>query len=558
MATTFNQQQCREILKALLHAVLGKMGIVRTTPWILAVAPVTVGGFGILSLEVEQLIKHICVLLQHGPEYDSATGMLLRCTIEYNALETGYSGDPLQIPGVSYTTNNTWISNTLLQMNKYSIRISSNIPRLHEWTNNDSFIMEHLQDYGRVTTKAIINRVRMYLRVVTLSDIVTADGKFFDENLIHGKRSENSPSPSFYRYRWPKVSPPTSSERAVWHTALTYGLGITDSQLRTTIQFIKWNEESIHHAKWIFSPTEHILYERQDSKQWLVWKPLREYRRHRTRLSASIFKISTQVKSNPLPHMRVVSVRRISRASVSVTAISSPVHKESGSDNQRPPRLPQGSSKAFQYNIAMNNGIIFTDGSYSQGVSTFAWAAQPPQFRTPVTGVDYTSFAWFSDYVQGASEDQNSYRAELGGILAALLFTLEICQKENITKGSCTLICDSKGVLCAAFGTKRPTPRWSSYDLVRKIREALQASPITWRYKHIKGHQDGHQRFENLDPLVQGNVLVDHLATMKRSQPRHQVPVEANQWSINIQSLPACWRGSGYQDTRGYLSTTHD
>lgn len=52
--------------------------------------------------------------------------------------------------------------------------------------------------------------------------------------------------------------------------------------------------------------------------------------------------------------------------------------------------------------------------------------------------------------------------------------------------------------------------------------------------------------FENLDPLVQGNVLVDHLATMKRSQPCNQVPADANQWSIHIQSLPVV----GAVDTR--------
>lgn len=238
------------------------MGIVRTTPMILAVTPFTVGGFGILSLEVEQLIKHVCMILQHGPEHNSATRMLLRCTIEHNALETGYSGYPLKIPCVSYTTSSKWIiSNTLLQMNKYSIRISSNIERLQEWTTNDFFIMESLQDYGTATTKAIINRVIMSLWVVTLSDILTANGKFFDENLIHGKRSKTSPSLSFYRYLWPQVPPPTSSERAVWHIAVTYGLGITDSQLRTTTQSIKqWREESIQYARWIFSPTEHTLY----------------------------------------------------------------------------------------------------------------------------------------------------------------------------------------------------------------------------------------------------------------------------------------------------------
>jgi hypothetical protein len=138
----------------------------------------------------------------------------------------------------------------------------------------------------------------------------------------------------------------------------------------------------------------------------------------------------------------------------------------------------------------MHNGVIFSDGSYANGRSSFAWVAQPPQFHVPLSAVDFTSFWWNSDMVNGPADEQNSYRAELGGILDAIVHTNELCKEANISQGSCTIYCDSKGALAASFGAKHPTPRWSSFDLVYSIKQALHNSPITWKYVHVKGHQD--------------------------------------------------------------------
>lgn len=89
----------------------------------------------------------------------------------------------------------------------------------------------------------------------------------------------------------------------------------------------------------------------------------------------------------------------------------------------------------------------------------------PPPFTGEISGVNFN--VTNSDFVEGSTEDQHSYRAELGGILNAIETTNQLCRKANITTGSCTLYCDSKGALHAAFGSKRPTPRWTSYDLVQ-------------------------------------------------------------------------------------------
>ena len=58
---------------------------------------------------------------------------------------------------------------------------------------------------------------------------------------------------------------------------------------------------------------------------------------------------------------------------------------------------------------------------------------------------------------------------------------------------------DNKGAIAAAFGWKRPNPRWSCYDMVSMIRYHIKNLLIKWKCKHVKGHQDSKVKFEELD-----------------------------------------------------------
>lgn len=536
-ATSLSFKQCQEIQKKFLKTILGKMGIVRTIPSLLAVAPTSLGGFGILSIELEQLLQHVSLILQYGPDKASTTGMLLRSTIEHNVLETGYSGDPIQIPSVPYVTPNTWISHTIASLNKYNIKINSDISRLHTWTHDDVFIMEAFRDYGSATTQTILNKVRMHLQVVTLSDLITADRRFYDTDMIRGIRGSNNPNPSRYCYSWPDIPVPSPAERSIWHSALTYTFQINESQMQMEHEVGNWKASASLYAKWIYSSSEHRLFERESSQRWTIWRPAPETRRHRTRLSSSLFVRSSHVVTQ-LPLVRILaSVRPAPHNMVSLGPVGEDIQATGMLDtsNLRPLyRTFHGPEGIYQYNILMNNGMIYTDGSFANGISTYAWAAQPPHFTSPMRDVDFDSFKWHSDYVFGHTDEQHSYRAELGGILAAIEYTNTLCCQANITTGVTTLICDNKGALMASFGKKRPTPRWTAYDLVRQIRVALASSPIGWKYQHVKGHQDRTMRFERLLVPVQGNVLVDHLASQLLRQSPTQLLLPTHTWSMQV------------------------
>jgi len=144
-AIALDEKQCYNIQKKYRQATLGKIGFVRTTSKLLTEAPVNVGGIGLLSIEVQQLIHHVNILLIHGPDHKSVTNRLLRSTLEYHALETGLPGDPLLLPAVSYSTQKTWIHQTLHSLSKFGVNIYSDIEGLALWGSNDSFIMEKIR-----------------------------------------------------------------------------------------------------------------------------------------------------------------------------------------------------------------------------------------------------------------------------------------------------------------------------------------------------------------------------------------------------------------------------
>jgi hypothetical protein len=62
----------------------------------------------------------------------------------------------------------------------------------------------------------------------------------------------------------------------------------------------------------------------------------------------------------------------------------------------------------------------------------------------------------------------------------------------------------------------------------------LANSPLHWVKRHVKGHQDSHTQYSELDVISQANVDVDHLAKLEWNQD----------WHIDLDAvLPGqCWR----------------
>ena len=522
-ATALTEAQCNDLQKAYLKEILGKIGVVRTFPSSIAFAPVELGGLGLMSFEIEQVISHVSIILQHGPQPASVTGQLLQSSAEYNCLETGLEGDPFQLPPKAYTTENTWIKNTLASCHKYGIKIYSGITGLEKWATRDAMIMDLFSHMDDVQTLKIINKVRMYLRIITMSDLLTADGRYYDKNLFQGKRGQTNPNPSFYRYKWPHMPPPSTTERRIWHKTISNHIQMEHPtyKAQTNIEFT-WKKEASIYAKWLYSETTGFIYRRIGPKSWRTWKKNNATCRQHTRSVHNTFKPEGTLEDVP-DDSTIVGINKIQADCISPQYLTDRTRiavEEShtysiGSDIGNPDIVQIDKRyRTYLYHIVMSCGSIFTDGSYGNGRATYGVVIQPIKLSVPRANIDLAELITESGTVHGhPTYDLNSYRAELAGILCALKTTINLCNQAKITQGSCMVYCDNKGALLASFGSKRPTPRWASYDLLRQIRDQLQRSPIKWNFKHVKGHQDRTVEFASLSYEAQGNVLADCIAS---------------------------------------------
>jgi len=191
----------------------------------------------------------------------------------------------------------------------------------------------------------------------------------------------------------------------------------------------------------------------------------------------------------------------------------------------------------FVSDIKTQKGKIVSDGSYKGGHSTAGFIMVGSNVianRGADVQMDNRTIVHGQMMLPASNNKKHSsYRGELGGILATVVFTNKVCSRvHNITTGKCEIVLDNKGAIAAAFGWKRPNPRWSCYDIVSIKRYHIKNSPITWASKHIKG-QDDAKKFGELDEeWSQANVLADQLAKEELCRYR-PVLREVYYWQVN-------------------------
>ncbi len=183
---------------------------------------------------------------------------------------------------------------------------------------------------------------------------------------------------------------------------------------------------------------------------------------------------------------------------------------------------------------ALRGGTAFSlcDGSYKLQHGTAGFVLQGGSSATGrILGCHCTP---------GHPLDQNSFRSEVGGLLAIILLANRICADHHILHGGIEVACDCQSALTVIFEHEWTNPTQPSYDLITAARQAIHKSPLAWKWRHIKGHQDRYTTFDRLDWRSQLNVEVDQLAKTywNHTYSSHQVFYDdtPGQWRISIGS----------------------
>jgi hypothetical protein len=175
--------------------------------------------------------------------------------------------------------------------------------------------------------------------------------------------------------------------------------------------------------------------------------------------------------------------------------------------------LLDGASQPNNINTVKNSieagsAIAVSDGSFAETskAGTAGWIIEDPDQLQQLRGTTISP---------GSTEAQCSHRSELVGILGIISHVNRICTNNQIDHGTITIGCDGIGAIQLVNNDYFCKSSQKHYDIIKSIKSSIYVSPIKWKFRHIKGHQDDYTHFDNLDRLSQLNVLTDTMAKRK-------------------------------------------
>ena len=139
-------------------------------------------------------------------------------------------------------------------------------PKLVPNRENDTNLMERFIQYGYSKAHlSSLNRCRMYLKALWLSDITTVDGKNITKTSYQGKYQPNYKS----TYTWPTIQRPKPTKWTAWRTALRqcFNLQMPTMLLPNQLTPLKWNSHiTKSHFIWWYDPDNDTVYQRQSNQ----------------------------------------------------------------------------------------------------------------------------------------------------------------------------------------------------------------------------------------------------------------------------------------------------
>ncbi len=380
------------------------------------------------------------------------------------------------------------------------------IQRLHDIMLMDFFVE---LKYSPHQLEAL-NRCRIYLQVLTLSDITSADGRQIIQPVLNGDKIIDRRSTLY----WPTQQRPPPNEWRLWSGALQHLLlnGILIKPLQD------WLAPSHQSWFWYFDPTSSNLLHNPSQGTWLYSPPIQESiqrstRRTRSRYILKYSKASLQptnppsaldllpvsipieqdpdslrpnISPNPMPNAIEVTQELI--PSIIESLWSHPFYKRiiGPLDGDL-----QAISQSIASAITEGTLLLCCDGSYSPFLKkgSHGWILATAR-KTLWRG---------AGPVDGHPNQQSPYRAELGGIVAILHITLTICKHYTKSEGSITLYCDCLKAIKRiqrehTLGLKHYNI--SDFDLLHDSRSLLQQlrDSININICWVKGHYTGNNK----------------------------------------------------------------
>ena len=160
-----------------------------------------------------------------------------------------------------------WIKSLWKFSSEYDITITD---RIHSYPQisreNDVFLMEAFEAQGFSPQKLqmLLNKCRIYLQALTLSDLMSCKGDTFTTSFFCQRDNQKRNN----YYHWPFQPIPSQKIMKLWKSALkkTFQLraGVTKHKLG------RWLHSNFNNWTWFFHPHSQLLYQRF-GHVWTIW-----------------------------------------------------------------------------------------------------------------------------------------------------------------------------------------------------------------------------------------------------------------------------------------------
>jgi hypothetical protein len=498
------------LLDRLDYEALPLLGVTRSIKKEWRSLPNAFGGIGLRNIVIEQLIGWINMLLQH---YGAATTLGLKCSASLEALqlESGCLGNPLEEDynqrGILSTP--CWIVAIWERLHRYKFSIyldykqTLNLPRHNDIALVDLFLNEGFKGMELRT----LNRCRLALRSIFLSDIVTADGRRLEEFVTQSRVGRDS------RFNFPREQP-SDKDWALWDDFWTSWC-LPNGTMPTVLG--KWIVLSHQKWQWFYDENAEVLWE-YDQSSWIEYHRSHYGQATRGSLQFTPIKVWATREGAGIP----VSVKW-SANTVQLLLNRGPIL----ADPIQPPSdetfwefvMRQGGNWIWEYIEGKHNdmswiatalydgsAILVTDGSYNRTLAPRISGAGWVLVSTNSLRMVYGSFYEISSAA-------SSYRGELLGLTAIHNLVAFVLEYYSTPTARGSVHCDNKGALHqAATKRKRVRPKTKHSDLIRNLRHIKATHNFEVCYLHVKAHLDDHLRWDQSSVVQQLNVHCDLLA----------------------------------------------
>jgi Reverse transcriptase (RNA-dependent DNA polymerase) len=536
LASTLSQSDLNAVMSCILKVGLSKSGICRTIAREAVYATNKYFGFNINDLYVTQGIRKLRLLL--NPQ-TFTTRHLISTALDLFCAEAGVGINVFESKWydliITYTTTG-WITSLGKFLFDYNITLHKKDENQLRFQRDD-FLMNKAMECGvKGKDLKLFNACRLFLQVILISDIITADGKSIKKHIWTGDKSAHE-----ILGEWPRQPKPDNRGWTVWKYVLRkifdfridniflYGVG--------TVQYpINW--------MWYYSELDSRVFRKQQD-QYQVYSIQRQTTYRSRRNQRRFVLTANEVQFLP-EDSRMCTTYDIGNDimvdGIGGWAFTSAQVRSIDQWTRTINNIIVGEKEEFFQEWRNGTLIMISDGSAKDSVATGAWIITSEEMYR---GGKYIEGSALSN---GPSHIQDSHRGECIGLLGGLYTITKLLEEWKEDSGSITMGCDNQSSLYYAFDKERyPNidPTYPDFDILSSIRTLMKPN-INYRPKYVKGHQD--QFNVHLDIYALLNIRADSVANLRREntsiqtfcdQPSNiQFPGEI--WQVHVGKIKVC------------------